>query len=212
VIARAAVLAAISAVGTARAEVSAPAPAPAAQQAAPDPAVERAGDANLESTANRRRVTFAAAVGGGLMVGFGIQDSVGRGGAVSLRVGHVATQRTVVTFEVAATVFLHRAAMTAPTQTNSDVDLLAGAQHYLNPSLWLRLAGGVGIYHGHKQTASGAPVDDVSLVGPAVLGGLGVDVLRYRSVVLDLELSTSAMVNADGVVVASSAGFGVQFL
>jgi len=213
-IARAGVVAALVATASA-ARADAPRPAPP-EANAPDPAVQQAGEANLESTAHRRGLTFAAALGGGLMLGFGIKDSVGRGGSLSLRLGHVATPRTVITLEAGVTAALHRPAKTVEQPDNgivpnTDVNLLAGAQYYVNPSLWLRLAGGVGLYQGRKVVVSSVALDDVTLIGPAVLGGLGVDLVRFKWAVLGIEFGASAMINGDGVLVASSAGIGVAF-
>lgn len=179
--------------------------------AAPDPAVEEAADANLESTEDRRGLTFAGSIGGGLMLGFGIKDSVGRGGSVSLRLGHVATRRTVITFELGLTAVLHKPAMQNATETNTNTNLLAGALHYVNPSLWLRFGGGLGVYTGRQVTLSTGQLGTVTLAGPAVLGGVGVDLARFKSVVLDLEVETSAMINSDGVLMASGAHLGLSF-
>ena len=198
---------------TAHAEAPAPgASAPPEASAAPDPAVEEAADANLESTEDRRGLTFAGSFGGGLMLGFGIKDSVGRGGSVSLRLGHVATRHTVITFELGVTAVLHKPAMQSGTKTNSNTNLLAGALHYVNPSLWLRFGGGLGVYNGVKVVLTKeGKLGDVILAGPAVLGGVGVDLARFKSVVLDLEVETSAMINSDGVLMASGAHIGLSF-
>jgi hypothetical protein len=189
-----------------------PMAAPAPGDATPDPAVQEAADANLESTENRRGLTFAASFGGGLMLGFGINDSVGRGGALSLRLGHVATRSTVITFELGVTAALHKPpGMNSSTQTNTDTNLLAGALHYVNPSLWVRLGGGLGVYQGRQVTLSSGQIGNTTLVGPAVLGGVGVDLARFKAAVLDLELGVSAMINSDGVLVASGAHLGLSF-
>jgi hypothetical protein len=189
---------------------AAPAPAVTAP-AAPDPAVEDAAEANLESIENRSGLTFAASIGGGLVIGFGIKDSVGRGGALSLRLGHVATRRTVITFELGTTAVLHKPAMTSETKTNTNTNLLAGALYYVNPSLWLRFGGGLGVYQGRQVTLSTGQLGDVTLSGLAMLGGVGVDLARFKSVVLDLEIATSAMINSDGILVASGANLGLSF-
>jgi hypothetical protein len=186
-----------------------PAGRPAA--AAPDPAVIEAGDANLESIEDRRGLTFAGAIGGGLMVGFGIKDSVGRGGSVSLRLGQVANRRTVITFELGVTAVLHKQATNSSTATNSNTNLLAGGQYWVNPSLWLRFGGGIGVYQGRQVTLSTGAPGDVTLIGPAALAGVGVDLLRFKWAVLDLEVATSAMINSDGVLVASGANLGLAF-
>ena len=208
---------AVAALVAASSIAHADAPRPGSPAASPpDPAVQEAGDANLESTANRRGLTFATTLGGGLMLGFGIKDSVGRGGSLSLRLGHVATPRTVITFEVGATAALHRPAKTVEQPDNgivpnTDVNLLAGAQYYVNPSLWLRFAGGAGLYQGRKVVVSSVAVADVTLIGPAVLGGLGVDLVRFKWAVLGIEFGASAMINGDGVLIASGACLGVAF-
>jgi hypothetical protein len=182
----------------------------AASDSAPDPAVQDAADANLETTESRSGLTFTAALGGGLTAGFGITDSVGRGGSLSLRLGHVATRRTVITFELGVTAALHKAATMSATQANTDANLLAGAQYYVNRSLWLRTAGGLGVYTRRDvRTASG--VKDVTLVGAAVLGGVGVELLRFKWAVLGFEIATSAMVSSDGLLIASGAGLDLAF-
>lgn len=179
---------------------------------APDPAVQDASEANLESTENRRGLTFAGSLGGGLILGFGIKDSVGRGPAISLRLGHVATRRTVITFEIGVTAALHKPpGMDSSLQTNTNTNLLAGALYYVNPSLWVRFGGGLGVYRGSQVTLASGAIGNVVLAGPAVLGGIGVDVARFKSAVLGLEVGTSAMINSDGVLAAGGLNLGLSF-
>jgi len=206
-----AVFVALSAVATlAHADATKPTTAPADD--APDPAVQDASEANLESTENRRGLTFAGSLGGGLILGFGIKDSVGRGPVVSLRLGHVATRRTVITFEIGVTAALHKpAGMDSSLQTNTNTNLLAGALYYVNPSLWVRFGGGLGVYQANQVTLSSGGIGNVRLAGPAVLGGIGVDIARFKSAVLGLEVGTSAMINSDGVLVASGLNLGLSF-
>jgi hypothetical protein len=130
---------------------------------------------------------------------------------VSLRLGHVATPRTVITFELQVTAAPHRPATGSSVKTNTDANLLTGAQYYVNRSLWLRLAGGIGSYQGRQVALSGGRVGDVTLTGPAVLVGGGVDLLRFKWAVVGVETGTSAMINRDGVLVVSAASLGVQF-
>lgn len=221
-IARLIVVAGLGAASLVRAEPAGqsaahPPAGPAGQAAArpsaepPDPAVDEAGDANLESTANRQGLTFSASLGAGAVIGFGIDDSVGRGGAVDLRLGHVATPHTVITFEAGVTATLHRPATSSATQTNTDVNLLAGAQYYVNQSLWLRVAGGAGIYRAPMSRLVAGKLDDVQLIGPAVLGGLGLELARFKWAVFGVEIAASAMVNGDGVLVASDLALGLSF-
>jgi len=186
-------------------------PAAPASEAA-DPAVEEASEANLESTAERRGLTFSVSVGGGLMIGFGIAGSVGRGGALSLRLGHVATPHTVITFEITTSVALHQPHVAnPPVKTNTDTNLLAGAQYYVNRTLWLRAAGGIGVYKGEDVELSTGGTGELQVVAPAVLGGIGIDVLRFKWAMLGLETGTSAMVTRSGVLVASSLSLGLSF-
>jgi hypothetical protein len=212
---RAVVAIGLAAAVTARADAPPRIAAPSAPSGPPDPAAIEAGDANLESTAERSGLTFAAAIGGGFLIGFGIKDSVGRGGAVSLRLGHVATPRTVLTFEADVAAALHRPASTATMsrglETNTDTSLLAGAQYYVNPSLWLRCAGGAGVYQGRQVAVSSVELGNVTRIGPAMVFGAGVDLARFKWAVLGIEIGTSAMINGDGVLLASSLSLGLAF-
>jgi hypothetical protein len=209
-IARAAALVALSAAApVVHADAAKPTTVPGPR--APDPAVTDAGEANLESTEDRRGLTFTGSFGGGLILGFGIKDSVGRGGSLSLRLGHVATRRTVITFELGVTAALHKPAMQSATQTNTNTNLLAGALSYVNPSLWLRFAGGLGAYQGRQVALPTGQLGNVTLVGPVMLGGVGIDIARVKAAVLGLELGTSAMINRDGVLIASGVNLGLAF-
>lgn len=206
---RLAVAGVLAAAGIARAD------APTAASEPPDPAVEEAGDANLESTAGRRGVTLSASFGGGMIVGFGIDDSAGRGGAVSLRLGHVATPRTVITVGVDVTLALHQPRGGA-LQTNTNTDVLVGAQHYVNPSLWLRFGGGLGVYQIRGIVigeVNSMPVygEPRTLIGPAALAGIGLDIARFKWAVLGIEAATTAMVNRDGLLLASHLNLGLVF-
>jgi hypothetical protein len=186
--------------GAARAE-SGP---PAAE--APDPAVESAADANLESTASRRGFTLAGSLGAGLLVGLGIEGPTGRGGSLDVRLGHVATPRTVITFELGATLTLH-GSEGKPVYTTTDTNLLAGAQYYVSESLWLRFAGGLGVYQASHVQGSN---ENIHEIGPAVLGGIGIDIARFKRAVFGVEIGTSVMVHS-GALVASDLRLGVQY-
>lgn len=192
---------------------AAPVAAPISDGGVPAPAevAIAAGDANLEAPGGRSGIVFSAAFGAGLMVGFGIDDSVGRGGAASFRLGHVATPHTVVELELDVVAALHRQAINSAAATNSDTNLLVGAQYYANPSLWVRLAGGLGVYQA-RDVALGTGLPGVrTLVGPAALVGLGIELARYKWAVIGIEVSASAMINHDGVLVANGLALGLAF-
>ena len=185
--------------------------APVVNVPTPADAALEAGDANLEAPSGRSGVVFSASIGGGLMVGFGIPDSVGRGGSASFRLGHVATPRTVLDLELDITAALHRQATNSAAATNSDSNLLIGAQYYVNPSLWVRGAGGLGVYDARAVVLGNGTPGERILFGPAVLGALGIELLRFKWAVLDVEATVSAMVNHDGVLVANGLALGLAF-
>jgi hypothetical protein len=183
-----------------------------------DPAVIAATDANLESIENRQGFTFAASIGGGTQIGFGIPDSVGRGGAFALRLGHVAGLRTVATFELDVSGALHHLPPDAmghvdPIHINTDINILGGIQRYAGESLWLRGAAGVGLYFAQNIQLNPPPMPrgDLRLVGPTGLFGIGVDLFRIKSSVIGVEASASAMINSKGLLFASGARIGVSF-
>ncbi len=203
---RAAVVASLlAASGIAHAE-HATTPATASVDAAgpPDPAAVAAADANLESTARHQGLSFTAALGGGLTLGIGIDDSVGRGGAGSFRLGIAATPKTVITLELAVVALFHAVKTTGETttRTNKDTNFMLGAQYFVNAALWVRGAVGLGVY---RAEAVGASADDVRLIGPAGVFGVGLDFVRWRRAAIGLELMSIGMLNREGLL--SSNGF-----
>jgi hypothetical protein len=207
-IARGALLVGLAAAATARADAPA-GPSPPAAAGAPDPAVAEAADANLESTSPRSGLTLSLSGGGGLTVGFGIDDSVGRGGSGSLRLGRYTSDRTLLTVEATGTAVLHTPGPDSSAKANTVSELLAGVQRYANPSLWLRFAGGLGAYQRRSVLLDNGTIGNTTTLGPAILGGAGVEIARYHWAVLDIELQTSAVITLDGVLFASGLGFGV---
>ncbi|MEJ7599846.1 MAG: hypothetical protein WKG01_18215 [Kofleriaceae bacterium] len=168
----------------------------------PDPAVIDAGEHNLESIERRRGFTFAVAVGGGLTFGVGHDPSVGRGGAASIRIGQVATRHTVLTFEIAGSALFHKVKATGMSEvhTNQASSLLAGAQYYVNGSLWLRGALGLGVYKGDDVLIDGGPRrDDITRLGPSAAAGAGLSLVQFRRTAIGVELFSQFLVNRDGV-------------
>lgn len=184
---------------------------PAHAEPKDDAAVDDASDANLESTADRRGMTFDVAVGGGLIIGFGIKDSVGRGGSVALSLGHVATRRTVINFNLDVIAALHKLGAMDPVSTNFDIALTAGAKHWLNTSLWVRGAAGLGGYNAHSVALDSGGVGDLSLLGPVLIAGIGIDLARLKWTVVTLDASLSTMINSDGVLAAGALRVGLSF-
>src|SRR5690242_6834484 len=80
-----------------------PVPAKAEPDPEPDSEAERAGDANLEPLDKRQGLVFGISIGPSLTFG----ADVGTGGAVSLRVGHVATPRLVFQLELNGSAVVH---------------------------------------------------------------------------------------------------------
>jgi hypothetical protein len=179
----------------------------------PDTRATQAGDdANLESNAPRSGTTFSFSVGGGLVLGGKTSaidsDSVGRGPSVSFRLGHVATRDTVITFEVTGGTRLHEEAVTGNTKLDHDDDYsaMAGALTYVAPSLWLRGAGGVTVFTSDDAKGTWRHA------GLSGLVGIGIDFIRFHSLVLGIESwGVLSMVAARGGVFDSGLALGLTY-
>ena len=186
------VLVTIASVSGARAETP---------ESAPDPEATRAGDANLESLAKRRGFTFGASLGPSVTIGKG--TGTGTGGAVSLRLGQVATPRTVISFELNGGAQLRRVPtgtdamgkVISELRTNSIASFLAGAQYWFGPSIWIRIAGGLGVTTCQK-CSNDMDTRRAALAGG---GGLGVDIARARGLVLGVEAYNVSQISRDGL-------------
>jgi hypothetical protein len=188
----------------------------------PDPSAVEAGDANLETVSRRKGRNFTAAVGGGRTIGFGIDDAVGTGGSVSLRLAQVASASTLITVEFGGIVLVHQVKKFDPSTcashldqiTNQDTNIAVGAQYYVNRSLWIRGATGIGIYHGNDIAPSktmqiscpdgSMPTVPVSfrqlkLAGPVGIAGVGLELAQFKRWSLGLEIMSIGMLNRDGV-------------
>lgn len=175
-----------------------PAAARPADPAASEPPDEitdvESREANLESEEPRSGLTAAIALGGGLMLGGDI--GVGRGPAVSLRIGHVATRKTVITFELTSTNGLHKRASDDEILTDSNVALFVGAQRYASRSLWVRAAGGPTILVTNAMTNGTG--GDKPRGGLGGLVGAGFDFARLRYVAFGFETFAMGSVSGDG--------------
>jgi len=160
-------------------------------------------EANLESNEPRDGLTFALAVGTGILGG----DGVGTGGAASLRLGHVATRTTVITFEVTGTGRRHQGPGTDdPIVTDTNAGLLVGAQRYATRSTWVRIAGGLDVFN--ENLGSG---DASSHGGVAGLVGGGLDFVRWGRVVLGGEVFGMAGITGAGLKVNTGFLLGLSF-
>jgi hypothetical protein len=168
----------------------------------PSRAEEQASEANLQSIAPRAGVTFSASAGGGLILG----DGVGRGPAVSFRLGHVATLRDVLLLDISISTLLHEP-MPSDLRTNILSSITAGGLHYTSGSLWVRGGAGLLLY----------TVDDVGKSKSPHLGGggtvgIGVDLARWRYLVLGLEaFGTGGIVATKGLMVTSGICLGLTY-
>jgi hypothetical protein len=185
------------------AATSAPAPEPP-----PDPAAVEAGDANLEPTSPRKGVSFTAAFGGAASIGFGMANATGRGGAATLRLAHVANARSLVAVEVVISALFF--SVSGQLYQTSATNFLVAGQHYLNPALWVRGAVGFGRYGG-EQLRIGEAIfrERFRYAGPAGSAGAGVDVFRLGRFRGSVEVSSTAMINRDGVLSSNSLLFGL---
>jgi len=169
----------------------------------PDEEATRAGEANLESTAKRRGFLFGASLGPSVTIGKSI--GTGTGGTLALRLGQVATPRTVIAFEINAGAQVRRVgigvdAMDKPiteVRTNSVASFLAGAQFWFGPSIWIRINGGFGVTTCQKCSTDGTT--DTRRGGLAGGGGLGVDIVRFKGLVLGVEAYNVTQLTKDGL-------------
>ena len=169
---------------------------------APDPEATRAGEANLESLAKRRGFTFGASLGPSVTIGK--NTGTGTGGTLSLRLGQIATPRTVISFELNASGQLRRVAtgmdamgnLTTELRTNSVGSFLAGMQYWFGPSIWIRISGGFGVTTCQKCKDLTTDTRVGTLAGG---GGLGVDIVRWRGTVLAVEAYNVSQIGNGGL-------------
>lgn len=177
----------------------------ATKEPAPDSiADEESAEANLESNAPRSGFVVSLSIGGGLLLGGDL--GVGRGGAASIRIGHVATRHTVITFELTGSGALHRRAMMDGTVTDTNASLHAGALRYASRSTWVRLSGGLDVF-----TANGGSDVQKSFAGIGGLVGGGLDLVRWGYLVLGFEVFGVASVTGDGFKVNTGFCLGLSY-
>jgi hypothetical protein len=196
----------------ARAEAAAGAGAGAAAPApepAPDPAVAEAGDANLESIAPRKDFIVTAAIGGALSIGIHMDNATARGGAVTLRLAHVANARAVFATEIVASALFF--SVSGHLYQTNVTNFLVAAQYYINQALWLRGAIGLGRYGGDQLRMGDFILHErFRYAGPAGSAGAGIDIIRLKRLRAGVEFTSTAMVNRDGVLSSNGLLFGLS--
>lgn len=171
-----------------------------------DPTAAAAADeANLESNAPRAGMTFSVALGAGITMG----DGVGRGPALSFRIGHVATPSTVLTLEITGGSLLHQEAApmgNGPIMHNDFIGLMAGGLYYVSGSFWIRGASGLATY----TIDSG--MNNKAHLGITGVGGLGLDFVRWHYLVLGIEtFSQVAIVGTRGLMLNTGLCLGLTY-
>ncbi len=180
----------------------------------PDPEATRAGEANLESLAKRRGFTFGGSLGPSVTIGK--NTGTGTGATLSLRLGQVATPRTVISFELNFSGQLRRVAtgmdamgdVTTELRTNSVGSFLAGMQYWFGPSIWIRISGGFGVTTCQKCKDLTTDTRVATLAGG---GGLGVDIVRWRGTVLAVEAYNVSQIGNDGLQTTLVSALSVSF-
>jgi hypothetical protein len=139
---------------------------------------------------------------------------VGRGPGISLRLGHVATRKTNITFELTQTYALHKAATNSETLADSVLFIGTGAQRYTSRSFWVRLAGGLAVLtkDGMWPEFTGG---DKPIFGAGALAGAGLDIAstgtRWGNVVFGFEGFGIGSVSRDGAKLQLSFGAGLSW-
>ena len=176
---------------------------------AQDAAVADAADANLAPT-GRHGIVISATIAPGAFIGFGSRGDSGLSGMFSLRLGKVASSTTIMYAELQGGGLVHKP-MTLPSTSNNLGAVLAGALHYVAPSLWLRIGFGFGDYARNDEQLDGVLVAHESLPGAIGNVGLGLDLVRWRYAALGLEASSSALLHRGGMTTMSGLGLGLTF-
>jgi hypothetical protein len=154
----------------------------------------QADESNLQPIAERDGI----AVGASLIVWQQVStiDDADRGGGVVLRLGRAATPNTVVYLEVLTGAFLNitqdlngGGTTKKETYIEGSGGLMATAQTYVRSTVWLRAGGGLASYTQVVPDATklDMPENRVAHVGLGAVGGIGVDLVRWRTTRLAFE-------------------------
>jgi hypothetical protein len=129
---------------------------------------------------------------------------------LSFRLGKVASSSTIMYFELHGAGLLHKP-MGLPTASNSLVGIAVGAQHYVAPTLWLRLSLGWGTYVRDDEKVDGVVVAHETFPGPYGNVGIGLDLVHWRHATLGAEAISSMLIHRNGVTTASGIGLDLTF-
>ena len=191
--------------------------APVATPGRPDAAAAEASDANLEPSTERSGIVPTLAFGGGFTLGFGIPNATGTGGAFALRVAEVASRRALVHVEiVAAALFSRKGSDEVSVSYRTDAAAaLVGGQYYVNRSVWVRIAAGVGNYHGNPATVmtSTGPLEIPGV--PRIWGvagsvGAGFELFAVEHLHGGFEVMATTLATSDGMVTSNAMLFSIS--
>jgi hypothetical protein len=181
----------------------------------PDSEARRqAEDANLAPVGPRHGVAAGIFFMGWQQVGS--VDDAGRGGGVGLRLGASASSNTVVWLELVAGAFPDTSKAGCITERclsyiESTAALIASAQRYVGPNLWLRGGGGFASYT--QVVKSGTDRVETRAVdgGFAAAAGIGVDLVRLHTTRVSLENMLTLHRFSSGWIFDVGVGLGVAF-
>jgi len=163
-----------------------------------EPAVTHAGEANLDPKGSRTNIQLTGALGGAVSLGFSMTDANGSGGALSLRLGEPMSPEWVLNLEVATVGQLHRAIDHMTLEVDQSTALLVGASYYPSDSLFVRFGLGGGNYI--KRDLMG----EHHFGGVDSIFGAGLEVIKVKHFVFDVEIWNLSLLNRDGLLSSST--------
>jgi hypothetical protein len=183
--------------------------------AVPDPEARRqAEDSNLDPVGPRHGLAAGIFFMGWQQVGS--VDDAGRGGGVGLRLGATAASTTVVWLELIAGAFPDTSEQGCITKRclsyiESTAALVASAQRYVAPNLWLRGGGGFASYTQVIKEGSDRAETRAVSGGLSVVGGVGVDLVRRHTTRVSFENMLTLHRFSSGWIFDIGFGVGVAF-
>lgn len=173
----------------------------------PSPPDSRAAAMSAESNLEWPRSGFraSAAIGPAMQIGVGIDDSSGKGGGISLRVGTASGPRLAWLLELASTGYAAEN-VDLEAKLNSSSLLTLGAQVHVTEAVWVRFGAGLATFVQRSET--GQP----EFAGVGSTFGAGYDVVRRGDLALSLELAAlGAFYDGDSLVTSSVLALGVTY-